>query len=246
MAERTEINCVCLIHGEYYSWQYVDNLYSMLCKNFSYPIKLHVFTEESRAIPSYMVKHSLTHWPEITHSRQAWWYKLQLFDPQWIDEPVLYLDLDVIITGNLDWICALNPSYFWAVRDFKRLWNPDCTQINSSVMWFTPSHASGVWETLLSTNLLTLMQKYPGDQDFISDSVTSQQIKFIDPNAIRSWRWEILNGGIDPSTKQYRQGETTIPSDVSIIVCHGNPKPHAINNSIIHNTWHGINKITKE
>jgi hypothetical protein len=240
MDERTEINCACLIHGDYYSWQYVDNLYAMLRRNLPCTVNLHVFTEISREVPAPYIKHPLPNWPEITSSKQAWWYKLQLFDPSWINTPVLYFDLDVVITSDLGWILALNPSYLWAAQDFQRIWKPSWRGINSSILWFTPNLIAGVWDTFKNVQLSAIMQQYHGDQDFISAVIDQQQIKFIDPARVSSWRWEILHGGINPGTMQYRDlNNTVIPDQTSVIVCHGNPKPHVIDNSIVQAYWCG-------
>jgi hypothetical protein len=87
------------------------------------------------------------------------------------------------------------------------------------------------------------MQQYPGDQDFISETISQQQVRLMDPTAIRSWRWEVLDGGIDPMTGQYRShgSGAVVPDGTSILVFHGKPKPHDINDSMLYNVWAGIN-----
>jgi hypothetical protein len=63
---------------------------------------------------------------------------MQLFNTDHYAGPLLYFDLDVVITRNIDWIWQLDLQHFWAVRDFKYLWRPTSYNINSSIMrWDT-------------------------------------------------------------------------------------------------------------
>ena len=48
------IDCACVIHGDVYSWKYVDVLYSMLSRNLSRPIRMHVYTEQHLEVPPHM------------------------------------------------------------------------------------------------------------------------------------------------------------------------------------------------
>ena len=127
----TPVDCACVIHGDAYSWQYVDTLYSMLTRNLSRPIRMHVYTEHDRVVPPHMIKHVLTEWPGIRGSKKSWWYKMQLFNSEHHEGQLLYLDLDTVIVNNLDWITQLGSAYFWAIHDFKTLWRPTFQGINS-------------------------------------------------------------------------------------------------------------------
>ena len=117
------IDCACVIHGDLYSWKYVDRLYSMLSRNITQGIRLHVYTEERRLVPPPYIKHSLDDW-KIGGPKKSWWYKMQLFNTAHHAGPLLYFDLDTVIVKNIDWLVNLPLSYFWAVRDFKYLWKP--------------------------------------------------------------------------------------------------------------------------
>ena len=61
----TPIDCACVIHGDAYNWKYVDTLYSMLTRNLSRQVRMHVYTEQHREVPPHMIKHVLTDWPGI-------------------------------------------------------------------------------------------------------------------------------------------------------------------------------------
>jgi len=73
-------DCACVIHGEAYSWEYVEKLYNMLSRHLPAGIRMHVYTEPHRPVPAHMIKHELLEWPGISGPKRSWWYKMQLFD----------------------------------------------------------------------------------------------------------------------------------------------------------------------
>lgn len=57
----------------------------------------------------------------LEHEWPRWWPKIECFRPGLFQGPVLYLDLDTIVVGSLDEICAAAARYrFLALRDFTR------------------------------------------------------------------------------------------------------------------------------
>lgn len=231
------INCACVIHGSFYSWDYVDKLYSMLSRHLSQPVQLHVYTEPDRKVPAHMIKHGLSSLNTLTRQR-SWWYKLEMFNPEHYTGPLLYFDLDVVITGNIDWIVQQPVDYFWTLRDFKRLWRPQYTGINSSVMWWDTGRFSFIWDDFKSRDFSYLQRQYRGDQDFLNDVVDQSQFKFLDESRIRSWRWECLDGGWDFKRRRYRQpGSGTALNGTDVLVFHGQPNPADVQDPVILEHW---------
>jgi len=232
------IDCACVIHGTDYSWTYVERLYNMLNRHITPGIRLHVYTEADRPVPKLMIKHVLTEW-NITRPNRGWWYKMQLFNPAHYAGPLLYFDLDTVIVGNIDWIWQQPPEYFWAVRDFKYLWSPNHTGINSSVMWWNTHHFQNLWYTFIQQDLATNMQQYRGDQDYISATIPENQRRFFDITRVQSWRWQCLDGGYDFHKRQHQAPGTgtQFPDNTSIMVFHGNPKPEQITDQTVLNHW---------
>lgn len=232
------IDCACVIHGDAYAWQYVERLYNMLDRHLTPSIRLHVYTEADRAVPEPMIKHELTDWG-ISGPRQSWWYKLQVFDPEQHAGPLLYFDLDTVIVNNIDWIWQQSPGYFWAVRDFKYLWRPRHTGLNSSVMWWDTQNYQYVWDQFNKQNLVTNMQKYRGDQDYISAVIPENQRRFLDTSRVLSWRWQCHSGGYDFEKMCHRSpgSGTQLTDATSVIIVHGHPKPDQITDQLIVKHW---------
>ena len=228
-----------MIHGDMYSWQYVENLYTMLCRHLSYDVKLHVFTEANRSVPDHMIKHSLQEWPGISGRKKAWWYKLQLFNPEIMSGPVLYFDLDTVIIDNIDWIVQSDLTYFWTIRDFRYLWRPNWQGLNSSVMYWDQSRFSWIWNRFIKHGVDANVSKYHGDQDFLTAVIDKSELSFFDKSYIKSWRWEIKDGGLNTANRQYTRPDagSIIPADTKIMIFHGSPKPHEIADTFISKHW---------
>lgn len=233
------VDCACVIHGDQYSWQYVENLYHMLQNNLTRPVRMHVFTEPDRSVPDWAVHHALELWPGIDGRKKAWWYKLQLFDPGHGIPRVLYFDLDVVIVRNIDWILDLEPRGFWAIRDFLYMWRPSWTGLNSSMMYWDTAQHSYLWHKFKQQSLADITSRYSGDQNWISAHVDPTQLQYFDQHAIKSWRWQVLDGGIDPATKKYHAPGTgsAVDDSTAVMIFHGSPKPHEITDPTIAQLW---------
>lgn len=233
------LNCVCVLHGDKYDWIYVENLYRMISKFISQPIKFHIFTEPQRSVPSHMIKHDLVEWLGIAGPKKSWWYKMQVFDPTRVTGPVLYIDLDVIIINDLNWIRDLDLDYFWAIRDWRYLWRPQWNGVNSSVMYWNTERFRNIWDEFQNRGIDSVSAHYRGDQDFITDSLSEGQRQFFPLEFIKSWRWEIKDGGFNFKTRMYKRPGigSMLDSRTKIMVFHGNPKPHEIADPIIQTLW---------
>jgi hypothetical protein len=233
------VHCACVIHGNAYDWTYVDRLYSMLKRNLVRPVILHVWTESQRTVPHPYIKHDLVEWPGVEGPRKAWWYKIQMFNSDTFEGNLLYFDLDVVITSSIDWMLQANPAFFWTIKDFKYLWRPAWTGINSSVMYWNTVKFRHTWNHFQDRTLEEIMQRYAGDQDFLSAIIDISQRKFYDSNAVQSWRWEVLDGGLDMRTRIYRKPNAgALPSpQCCVVVFHGKPKPHEVQDSYIVQHW---------
>lgn len=232
------IDCACVIYGNAYSWDYVERLYNMLSRHITSGIRLHVYTEADRPVPSPMIKHALTDW-SIDNPKKLWWYKIQMFNPEHHSGPLLYFDLDTVVVNNIDWLCQLPLQYFWALRDFKYLWRPTHYSVNSSIMRWDTQKFSYVWKQFLTEDFNRVVKRYHGDQDYITDAITANNRKFIDQTKVQSWRWQALDGGYNFSNRMHSKPDsgTAIDANTSILIFHGNPKPDQVTDPVIVHHW---------
>lgn len=232
------INCACVIHGNVYSWDYVTRLHNMLSRHISVDFKLHVYTEANRPVPSNMIRHVLPEW-HIGGPKKSWWYKLQIFNADHYQGPLLYFDLDTVITQNIDWIWQNDLHYFWTVRDFKYLWRSASVTANTSIMWFDTVKFSYVYTDFLDRGINQIMRRHQGDQDYVSEVITQPQRRFLDQERIKSWRWQALDGGFDFTRRTYLNpgSGTQLDKNTSVLIFHGKPKPAEIQDPVVLQHW---------
>ncbi len=228
------LNIVCLKHGNKYSPVYVNKLYSMTMRHLTVPHRFICFTDNSAGLfPSIEVK-MLPKIPGIS----GWWWKIFLFNKDLFPkgDTIFFMDLDTVIVNNIDHL--VSPSdIFVGLRDVSRAFNLP-TKLGSAIMKFPAGHFSELWENLLIDP--KLMIKYRGDQDLIWD-FRKNDITFFPDEWIRSYKWEIRN-----QSELYRSStgwhftntrSPIIPPETSIIVFHGTPNLHEVNDPIIVDNW---------
>lgn len=233
------IDCACVIHGTGYSWEYVDKLYNMLNRVHPKRIQLHVYTEASRPVPKHMIKHELEEWPGISGPKKSWWYKLQLFNRDLFNGTLLYFDLDTVIVREVDWVTKLDPKYLWGIRDFRYLQSPQKQNLNSSMMWFNVPEFAWLWDEFKQQNIESVMRKYHGDQDYIQDKLGVNRYRLLPDWQFQSWRWQCVDGGYDFPRRRHKTPGTgaKIEPSTSVLVFHGRPKPHEVNDKVVQDLW---------
>ena len=236
------IDCACLIHDTLYDWSYVDKLYNSLCRNLTPTVRMHVYTESTRHVPEPYIRHNLEEWEGVRGPKRSWWYKIQLFNPIHMlpdQGQMLYFDLDTVIVGNIDWLWNVNRDRFWAARDFQYLMKSSRWKINSSVMWFDPLKYSYVFKEFDIKQIVNNARcPWHGDQDYIFSKVKTD-VNYYNTDQIVSYRWQVKEGGFD---FRYRKpinpgAESTISEAASVLIFHGNPKPHEVTDNLISLHW---------
>lgn len=138
----------------------------------------------------------------LMHDFPGWWSKIELFSPKVACEPTVYLDLDVLVHGD---IYTLFHNKFTAYRDFIK---PD--KMNSSVMsWLEPPIEIYLKFMTDPNKYMQLHRRWPnlGDQAFIGGMFIHD---FYENGLIRSYRKECMDG---------------VPEGTVIVAYHGKPKP---------------------
>ena len=234
--DRASVDCACVIHGNGYDWVYVETLYNMLRRGLQDRIRFHVYTEAERDVPDYMIKHVLHEWPNISGPKRSWWYKLELFNAEHHSDNLLYFDLDTIIVRDITWITKLSTAKMWTIRDFRYLQEPNFTGMNSSIMWWNVPKYNRIWEEFKNTDKTHLFTQYPkGDQQYLTEKLGVNEIRFFPDERIQSWRWQAWDGGLNFKTREQNTPGTgtKIADTASILVFHGQPKPHELLDDVV-------------
>lgn len=231
-------NLICVKWGTLYGPEYVINLYNSAKRNTEKKFQFHVFTDSEDNLPHKpdWTFHRLPNWN--LSPAKAWFYKMEIFNGQHgMLGRNLYMDLDVIISGNLDSLWEYKTDHFVICQDFNRVYIKNYRMVNSSVMAWNGNSLQHVYDSFTADRNHYAM-KYRGDQDYINDAIPNRETW---PTAwTQSYRWEVWRGGIQgqrPSNYALEEHRSVIPWDCRVIAFHGKPKPHEITEPLLRDKW---------
>jgi hypothetical protein len=228
-----ENNIVCVKYGTKYGPEYVNKLYSMVERHLSIPFTFYCITENSAGIDNPLIK-----FIESPKNLAGWWCKpYVLSKDNGLVGPTLYLDLDIVIIRSIDNIFNFRPSPLNIAKDFIRKFNPDWDKYNSSVFTFDAPDLDIHWRNFYQNSEMNQMT-YPGDQDWMYSEI--KDVSYFPDAWIRSYKWDVKNQPfltISDEKNNFDDLPSDIPEECSILVFHGDPKPHEITDKIILENW---------
>lgn len=217
---------ICLKWGNKYPAHYVNRLFRMIERFTNTPFKLYCMTDDEQGLIE-----QVSTLPIIDDSLTGWWHKLSIFqeDLHGLSGPLLFLDLDVVITQDLSPLFEYKKGEFVIIRDLGT------GGYNSSVFRLEAGTMADIWQSFQQANK-DIISRLHGDQDWIT-----QQIN----NAI-TWPcdWVVsykkqCHSRIRPSYgkigKYLRSNGWCLPKDVAvlpenakIVQFHGKPDPEDV------------------
>jgi len=154
------VNVLCMKWGDYYTADYVNRLYAGVKRNMHLPFRFVCVTDNAEGLrpeveavpfppdPKVPGKYVPRPWPNI-------FAKLALFQDGFADlkGPTLFLDVDVLVTGNLDRFFLYRPGEFCIIHNWverrKHLFRKMPDIGNSSCFRFEAGKSNGVWDAFL-------------------------------------------------------------------------------------------------
>lgn len=212
-----KLRVICVKWGDAYNWEWVTKLKKMVERNLTIPHDFVCMTDSFDDAPDGQLLERCE--PNLP----TWWAKLGLFAPDKFPGLNLYLDLDVIITGNIDDMVRENAGhhYLHAPDDFsyslvnpkqgigaqtRRLLGGPGT-VNSSVMIWRGNAARDAFSKFRPEK----MKELHGDQNWITQCLWPDKLRLLTPGWVCSYKYHVQQG--------------TDEQNAPIVVFHGNPKP---------------------
>jgi hypothetical protein len=164
---------VCMKWGTRYPAEYTNRLWSMIKRNTTRPTRLVCFTDDGNGISEDVIVQPL---PSINlPERVMWlpWRKLSMWQAPLADlsGDVLYLDLDVVITGSLDPFFDYKPGSFCVAENWTQ---PGSGIGNTSIYrWHVGQHTN-IFEQF-NADPETVLRNYRIEQQYISALVDEMQ-----------------------------------------------------------------------
>lgn len=199
------VNVVCLKWGKKYGAEYVNKLYSGVLRNSTLPFEFYCFTEDSSGLNDDICVQPLP-FKELT----GWWHKLYFYSRDFpIKGKILYIDLDTVITGNIDEIMLAEG--FIVLRDFyaEKAQGVSTIDMGSGLMTWEGDY-SEIWDKFIVNPATAINSLRPhGDQRWIQ--------KFVEDR--KYWQDE-LPGQVVSFKVHCEKG---LPNDARVICYHGKP-----------------------
>ncbi|MCX8996543.1 hypothetical protein NOF55_05445 [Rhizobiaceae bacterium BDR2-2] len=164
---------VCMKWGTRYPADYVNRLWSMVKRNTQRPTRLVCFTDDTSGISEEVAVHPL---PPITlPERVMWlpWRKLSMWQAPLadLDGDVLYLDLDVVVTGGLDVFFDYRPGQFCAAENWTQ---PGSRIGNTSIYRWHVGRHSEIFDRF-NADPEAVLRDYRIEQQYISALVDDME-----------------------------------------------------------------------
>ena len=217
------VACV-LKSGGMYDFMWVEHLHRGIKKHLRAEHRFVCLTDTPDYVDGAIIIPLIHDWP-------GWWSKMEIYR---LDGPVLYLDLDVVITGSLDELIAadcqpFDPAAFGiseqlgktnllvAPRDFMNK-----RELNSSVLFF--NDCSHLYDQF-AEDPDRHMSRFRGDQNFITD---------------RCWDALTFPPGLCVSYRRHcrtKLGVGQLPKGARVVCFHGAPKPPDVDDPWVKEYW---------
>mgnify|MGYP006132534673 FL=1 len=229
---------VCLKHGTLYSADYVNRLYNMVKRNCTLDYEFVCLTDEPKGIDS-----NVKILP-LPGGIAGWWCKPYMFSKDLpLNGTVLYMDLDVVISSNIDKLITWQPNQWCTIRDFTRVMRPKWQKYNSSVVRFKTGDLDFVW-TEYEKNKVEIQKRLHGDQDWLWEATRHKQAMLYPDSWIQSWKWEVRKdkafkpGGLRGRRTFNKIDNLAKPNiECSICVFHGDPNPEMVEDKWVVDNW---------
>jgi hypothetical protein len=233
--KNTKRYVLCLKHGDKYSSEYVNILKRMVNRHLTLDYEFVCLTDNSKGLDNDIRVINLP--PGLT----GWWCKPYMFSRDLpLDGTVLYMDLDVVIAGNLDKLFTWEEQHWCIIRDFTKVMRPKWDRYNSSVIRFRTGQLEHIWKNF-AKNRDQIMRRHHGDQDWIYEA--DKTAKLWPDSWIQSWKWQVRKdrtfapGGVKGNRK-LKTIEKVRPSiECCITVFHGDPNPHNCEDPWVVENW---------
>jgi len=228
------VACVLRVGGKTYNETWVRRLHANVSKHLTIPYRFVCLTNLKKINDIETI--------ELTEGFPGWWSKIELFKPKQFTGPVLYMDLDLMVCGNIDKL-ADSKNEMVMLRDcpvFRHV-------ANSGLMYWNGSDP--IYQNIFndfSAHPFKTMMKYSGvngvtmygDQGFIEKSIINYGKNIQKWQDILPSEWFLEFSYLDKINPIVEDG--TYNKDVRICYSLGYPKfPNMPHLPIVKEHWVG-------
>lgn len=179
------VNIICVKTGTKYTKEDVQRLHKMVKRNCTLPFIFYCLTDNLEDLPDDVIGVVVDQELDL----EAYWWKISLFNLGWTEQ-VLYMDLDVIIQNNIDYIFEdVNSKnlkclsiidagiYYPFDGTAQSILTIPITNLNTSIMLFNPKDHQELYNKFVSNIDYNIIHYYGLDRFIYNES---QALSFFD------------------------------------------------------------------
>lgn len=207
---------ICMKWGARYGPDYVNRLYHALMRNVTKPTKLVCYTDDPAGLDPGIVPHTLLDVPLADPYRLAGWRKLTVWmkDYPGVEGDVLFLDLDVVLVGNMDDFWSYKPGELCIMENYTQRGQGIG---NSSVFRFAVGANANIWDRF-AADPMGIVNGYDNEQIYLSRE--AKQINYWPAGWCRSFKHELV-----PPWPRNLFEAAPLPPDAKVVIFTGKPDP---------------------
>jgi len=221
----------CWDGRDYYPAKYLNILYNSVERNTTIPFEFVLYggPEVEKRLGEINPKIRIVYTGMI-----AWWGKLKIFmpEPPGIEtRKLLYVDLDVVVTGCLDEL-ILYPSDFAGMKDYPVAdCHGGCEQdLNTTVFLLKCGSRSKVWDAYVAAG----MPQWDPIGKPEDRPLRLAEMTIIKRDGIKH---DLYPESWVRSYKLHNLHKTGITADCRVVSFHGRPKPHEVDDQFVKENW---------
>lgn len=211
------VNVICMKWGTKYGPEYVNTLRSMLSRHLTQPHRFICFTDDGTGIgPGVEIKPLPT--MNLPADKERGWRKLSTFESPFSDlkGQVLFLDLDICITDNLDCFFE-HPGEFCIIHDWAKPWR---ITGNSSIYRFEAGAHPDLLDYFLK-NIDLVKAEVRNEQEYLTREMHRKGLLTYWP---KEWCVSFKYSCLAPFPLNLIR-DPRLPAGAKVVVFHGNPNP---------------------
>lgn len=209
-------NIICMKWGSRYDFSFVNRLYASIKRHTIRPTRLFCFTDNDmninkevicKPLPQINIPETIAYTP--WRKLSVWQYPLYS-----LKGDVLFLDLDLVITGNLDRFFDYKPGNYCVIENWTQLGQ---NIGNTSCFRFPVGKYTSIFNNF-QEKPVEIWKKFHIEQIYISNEIEDQF--FWPSNWCQSFKHNLL-----PSWPSRIWKAAELPKDTSIVAFTGKPDP---------------------
>ena len=221
---------ICMKWGTRYSSEYVNRLWSMIKRHTSRDTRLVCYTDDTTDINSEVKCYPLPESCVPDRVKRQTWEKVCLWysELEGIEGDVLFMDLDIVITGSIDVFFDYKPDISFCVIEN---WTQKGMEIgNTSIFRFRVGSHSYLAD-YMKTNGEDVLSKYRIEQIYISKEI--KEMEFWPREWCASFKHTIM-----PAWPLNLFMSAQLPNNTKIVCFTGKPDPDEARDGIWKAPWY--------